>query len=104
MDADVAVKMAEQGRDKLGLGEFDGLVRRARTCRRFDETMRGAGRVCELVERRSLFGGVCDDRHDGLVGVGEGRGARLHAEVLDVRCGRDGAGVTRYAVGRGDRF
>ena len=40
MDADVAVKMAEQGRDKLGLGEFDGLVRRARTCRRFDETMR----------------------------------------------------------------
>lgn len=40
MDAEVAVEMAEQGRDKLGLGEFDGLVRRARTCRRFDESMR----------------------------------------------------------------
>lgn len=39
-DAEAAITMAEQGRDKLGLGDFDALVRRARTCRRFDESMR----------------------------------------------------------------
>lgn len=41
--ADVVKDMAEmaaQGRDKLGLGGFEALVRRARTCRRFDESMR----------------------------------------------------------------
>lgn len=32
--------MAEQGCEKLGLEAFDALVRRARTCRRFDESMR----------------------------------------------------------------
>lgn len=32
--------MAEQGCEKLGLDAFDVLVRRARTCRRFDESMR----------------------------------------------------------------
>ena len=35
-----AVSMAKQGREKLGLDAFDALVRRARTCRRFDESMR----------------------------------------------------------------
>ena len=32
--------MARQGCEKLGLDTFDALVRRARTCRRFDESMR----------------------------------------------------------------
>ena len=32
--------MAKQGCEKLGLEAFDALVRRARTCRRFDESMR----------------------------------------------------------------
>ena len=32
--------MAKQGCEKLGLESFDALVRRARTCRRFDESMR----------------------------------------------------------------
>ncbi len=32
--------MAKQGCEKLGLDTFDALVRRARTCRRFDESMR----------------------------------------------------------------
>lgn len=32
--------MAKQGCEKLGLDAFDALVRRARTCRRFDESMR----------------------------------------------------------------
>ncbi len=32
--------MAAQGRDKLGLADFEELVRRARTCRRFDESTR----------------------------------------------------------------
>lgn len=40
IDSAKAETMAFQGRDKLGLTEFDRLVRRARTCRRFDETMR----------------------------------------------------------------
>ena len=35
-----AESMAKQGREKLGLDAFDALVRRARTCRRFDESMR----------------------------------------------------------------
>lgn len=35
-----AESMAKQGCEKLGLDAFDALVRRARTCRRFDESMR----------------------------------------------------------------
>ena len=35
-----AESMAKQGCEKLGLDTFDALVRRARTCRRFDESMR----------------------------------------------------------------
>ena len=35
-----AESMAKQGCEKLGLEAFDALVRRARTCRRFDESMR----------------------------------------------------------------
>ena len=35
-----AESMAKQGCEKLGLNAFDALVRRARTCRRFDESMR----------------------------------------------------------------
>lgn len=38
--------MATQGRDKLGLVDFEALVRRARTCRRFDESTRVP---CELL-------------------------------------------------------
>lgn len=38
--------MAAQGRDKLGLAGYEVLVRRARTCRRFDESMRVP---CELL-------------------------------------------------------
>lgn len=34
-----AESMAKQGCEKLGLDAFDALVRRARTCRRFDESM-----------------------------------------------------------------
>lgn len=37
VDAEAA---AQQGCDKLGLASYDALVRRARTCRRFDESMR----------------------------------------------------------------
>ena len=35
-----AESMAKQGCEKLGLEAFDALIRRARTCRRFDESMR----------------------------------------------------------------
>ena len=35
-----AESMAKQGCEKLGLDTIDALVRRARTCRRFDESMR----------------------------------------------------------------
>ena len=35
-----AESMAKQGCEKLGLNAFDALIRRARTCRRFDESMR----------------------------------------------------------------
>lgn len=38
--------MAKQGCEKLGLDTFDALVRRARTCRRFDESMRVPREFC----------------------------------------------------------
>ena len=41
-----AESMAKQGCEKLGLDTFDGLVRRARTCRRFDESMRVPREFC----------------------------------------------------------
>ena len=55
MDTDMAAAMAKQGRDKLGLEDFDVLVRRARTCRRFDESMRvPAEFLYELVDMAHL--------------------------------------------------
>ena len=55
MDTDTAAVMAKQGRDKLGLEDFDALVRRARTCRRFDESMRvPAEFLYELVDMAHL--------------------------------------------------
>ena len=55
MDTDMAAVMAKQGRDKLGLEDFDALVRRARTCRRFDESMRvPAEFLYELVDMAHL--------------------------------------------------
>lgn len=39
-DMSTVETMAAQGRDKLGLGGFEELVRRARSCRRFDESTR----------------------------------------------------------------
>ena len=39
-NAEQVETMAAQGRDKLGLADFEALVRRARTCRRFDESTR----------------------------------------------------------------
>lgn len=47
--------MAKQGCEKLGLDSFDALVRRARTCRRFDESMRVPREfLLELVELAHL--------------------------------------------------
>lgn len=47
--------MAKQGCEKLGLESFDALVRRARTCRRFDESMRVPREfLLELVELAHL--------------------------------------------------
>ena len=46
--------MAKQGCEKLGLDAFDALVRRARTCRRFDESMRVPREfLLELAEKHS---------------------------------------------------
>ena len=83
MDAEVAVKMAEQGRDKLGLGEFDGLVRRARTCRRFDESMRvPAEFLYELVNMAHLVpNGANAQRLRFHVVSGEKDCARLFDEL-----------------------
>lgn len=51
----MAAEMAAQGRDKLGLENFDALVRRARTCRRFDESTRVPRELLlELVEMAHL--------------------------------------------------
>lgn len=50
-----AAEQAAQGRDKLGLEGFDELVRRARTCRRFDGSMRVPPEfLYELVELAHL--------------------------------------------------
>jgi len=64
-----AESMAKQGCEKLGLDAFDALVRCARTCRRFDESMRVPRELLlELAELAHLTASAfsCGKRCRGL--------------------------------------